>query len=107
MIPVLPIFSVVEVQDEVGCNFIEDVEVQLSTAQCNTQMENWMLLKILHLSPKFLYLIHFYNICTSIISAVCGFQVSNDLLQPISYMRGIFWEGTFLGKTSQCTPPTW
>ena len=39
---------------------------------------------------------------TSMISAVCGFQVLNDLLQPISYMRGIFREGAFLGKTSQC-----
>jgi hypothetical protein len=39
---------------------------------------------------------------TSMISAMYGFQVLNDLLQPISYMRGIFREGAFLGKTSQC-----
>ena len=70
--------------------------LQLSMAQCNTQMEKWTWFKYFQLAMRCYYLMHLFSISIVQIPSFEGFGAVNIV------WKGTFWADAFLGHTSQC-----
>jgi hypothetical protein len=70
--------------------------LQLSMAQCNTQMEKWTWFKYFQLAMRCYYLMHLFSISIVQIPSFEGFGAVNIV------WKSTFWADAFLGHTSQC-----